>query len=561
MQPGAPERGPGADRTRRTALREVFRDRNLRLLLGVSGIWTAADWALQIAVAVLAFDVGGAAGVGLISAIRVLPAAVFGGVLAMVCDRFPRPRVLAAVLALFATLTLVLAWLSSSGAPMVALLVVIAVASAASSVVKPSIQSLLPQLASSPAQLIVATSANSAVKAASGVVGPLFSGALLAALGPVVTFLALAVIFGVGAAAALWVRSPFRPARRATRSSRPALGETLRGVQVLLGRGPRTLTWLFLLHALTRGFLSVAIVVLAVSVLGSQGQTGALFAAIGVGGLLGSIALFGIRVRRDATWAWFGLVLASAALLPIGLWPMAVVVWCALAVHGLGILVTDVFGYTVLARLVPDHVAGRVWGAFYSVTAGAIAVGSLVASAVISGLGLSAALIAAATVLLVGGAASIVSIRAIDADLSTRPWAADLFEQVELFAFLPPIMIERLARGSKELAVPAGTVVVTEGEPGDEFYVVVDGLLDVHQFGRPVRQLAASHSFGEIALLDEVPRTATVTATEDSRLLVLDADAFLAAVTGHDSTVVFARRSVDELRAGDADRDSGGPGT
>ena len=81
--------------------------------------------------------------------------------------------------------------------------------------------------------------------------------------------------------------------------------------------------------------------------------------------------------------------------------------------------------------------------------------------------------------------------------------------------------------------VEPGEEVVTEGRPGQRFYVIAEGDFDVTVEGRHARDLGPGDFFGEIALLREVPRTATVTARNgNGRLLALERDDFLAAVTG-----------------------------
>jgi CRP-like cAMP-binding protein len=78
-----------------------------------------------------------------------------------------------------------------------------------------------------------------------------------------------------------------------------------------------------------------------------------------------------------------------------------------------------------------------------------------------------------------------------------------------------------------------GEAVVTQGEPGERFYLIADGKVRVEVDGVVRRTHAEGECFGEIALLNDVPRTATVSALEGCRLLALDRDHFISAVTGH----------------------------
>lgn len=100
-------------------------------------------------------------------------------------------------------------------------------------------------------------------------------------------------------------------------------------------------------------------------------------------------------------------------------------------------------------------------------------------------------------------------------------------EKLELLAKSPFLSglkrkdLEEVGRLADEIDVPAGRVLMREGEIGQEFYVIVDGGVDLERDGRRVRTMGPGEFFGDIALVTERPRTATVTTTSDSRLLVV----------------------------------------
>ena len=108
-----------------------------------------------------------------------------------------------------------------------------------------------------------------------------------------------------------------------------------------------------------------------------------------------------------------------------------------------------------------------------------------------------------------------------------------LLRRIPVFAPLPPVTLEQLASHFAHVQVPAGEAVFRQGDPGDRFYVIADGEVMVAPVGRPAVALRPGGSFGEIALLRDVPRTATVIARTDAMLLALERDVFIAAVTGH----------------------------
>jgi CRP/FNR family transcriptional regulator, cyclic AMP receptor protein len=103
-----------------------------------------------------------------------------------------------------------------------------------------------------------------------------------------------------------------------------------------------------------------------------------------------------------------------------------------------------------------------------------------------------------------------------------------LLKRVPLFAQCSKKELEQLALVADEIDVREGTVLTSEGDRGREFFVLVEGTADVRRKGRKVNTMGAGDFFGEIALVSERPRTATVTATSPVRLLVVTDRAFRA---------------------------------
>ncbi|MDQ3476365.1 MAG: cyclic nucleotide-binding domain-containing protein, partial [Actinomycetota bacterium] len=405
-----------------------------------------------------------------------------------------------------------------------------------------------------PSQLIVANSAYASVEAAGTVLGPVLAGLLLATMDPAAAFVALSVVFALGALAAVRIRSPFQPSRRSASSSRRSLLEPLRGFQTLVAEGGiRAVFVLFMLQATMRGLLNVFVVVLALSSFGSgQAHTGALFAALGVGGLLGAVAaLGGGGVQRSALWFALGISLWGIPIALIGALPHPVVAWIALTVVGLGNAIADIYGFSLINRLIPDHVSGRAWGALYSAGQGLIAMGSLVAPLLIALVGLSWAMVITGALLALSPPLLWRQLRSVDAAAAARPEVVELLRRVPTFAPLTGIGLEHLARSTHELNLLDAEPVVCQGDAGELFYVVVKGQVSVSQAGRERRRLGAGDSFGEIALLNAVPRTASVVSVGSSRLLSIDGNSFVAAVTGHRIAEQLAQDATDDLLRGD----------
>jgi CRP-like cAMP-binding protein len=96
-----------------------------------------------------------------------------------------------------------------------------------------------------------------------------------------------------------------------------------------------------------------------------------------------------------------------------------------------------------------------------------------------------------------------------------------LIEKVPLFSKLSKKSLEDVAHLADELDLPAGKVMATEGDRGREFFVLLDGEADVTRGGNSVNRLSAGDFFGEIALVTHMPRTASVTAMDNVRVLVI----------------------------------------
>jgi MFS family permease len=283
---------------------------------------------------------------------------------------------------------------------------------------------------------------------------------------------------------------------------------------------------------------------------------GHLLAAVGAGSLLGSAVTLGADGRHTRWWFAAGVVIFGVPLVVVGLTSSVGVAVVALVVCGAGSAWASIYGSGLITRLLPDHVAGRGWGVLLGFGAAATALGSLAAPLLARLLGLAAALVVVGVVMAVVVAVAVPGLRALAHRTVPPPDVLALFEQVPVLAALPGICRERLAVVAGRREVPPGETVVTEGEPGDDFFVVEAGGLSVSVDGREVRRLEPGDSFGEVALLRRVPRTATVSATRTSVLLTLDHEAFVATVTGHTPTDAFADGAVERLLDEDVRRAS-----
>jgi MFS family permease len=198
---------------------------------------------------------------------------------------------------------------------------------------------------------------------------------------------------------------------------------------------------------------------------------------------------------------------------------------------GLANSVVDVNAYTILQRIAPAAVMSRVFGAMESAVIGGMAVGALLMPILITTIGIRWGLV------VVGLGVSIVVLLGMRGmhriDVFTfAPPELELLRSVSLLSLLPEPTLESLARALVRIEVAAGEVFIREGDPGDLFYVIESGTVEVTKNGRQVSTAGPGDYVGEIALLRDVPRTATVTATSATVLQALDREHFIPAVTG-----------------------------
>jgi len=299
-------------------------------------------------------------------------------------------------------------------------------------------------------------------------------------------------------------------------------------------RRMRLLVGLFSAQTFVDGMLSVLIVVIALKLLDTgQAGVGFLNSAIGVGGLLGALAAAALVGRsRQAADFGLGIFIWGVPIALVAIWPNQAFVLVLLAVVGIGNTLVDVSGMTLLQRAAPDDVLARVFGVLESVLLFTGALGAIAAPLLLNWLGTRGALIVAGAVLPLVVVPAWPRLNAIDRAAKVPVERLELLQANPIFAPLPGSTLEQLAHALADVPAPAGEEIVRQGEAGDRFYLIEDGTLDVYVDGKLTQSLGPGDSFGEIALLRDVPRTATVKARTDVVLYALDRRQFLAAVTG-----------------------------
>ncbi|MFL5826334.1 MAG: cyclic nucleotide-binding domain-containing protein, partial [Thermoleophilaceae bacterium] len=208
------------------------------------------------------------------------------------------------------------------------------------------------------------------------------------------------------------------------------------------------------------------------------------------------------------------------------------VAFIALALVGVGNTLVDVAGITMLQRAVDDKVLARVMGVLETSLITTIGLGAALAPLLVHLLGARGALIATGAVLPVATAIAWPRLRMLERIGGPPIELVELLRSARLFAPLPEATIEHLARRLVRVEQQPGEVVIRQGEPGDRYYLIQSGELDADVDGQHARRMGPGAGFGEIALLRDVPRTATVTAVTECVLYALERDEFIPAVTG-----------------------------
>ncbi len=520
--------------------------------MSFGAIW-GSESAFMVAFAVLVFRDGGVAAVGIVTAVRMAAAALLAPALSTVADRVRRERVLVGVGLVRAATLGGIAGLTVLDGPILLVYALAVVATIALALFRPAHSALLPALCTSPQQLTRANAVRGLLDSSATLCGPAIAALLMALSGPAAAFAACAAASLVGALVVVGLAYDAPP-----RSGGALADGFLEGFRIIAGdRGLALITGLGLVQTFTRGCLGVLTVAVAIDLLrtGDPG-VGVLTAAVGAGGMLGSLLAFRLVRGRLAAWFGLGVALFGAPLILIGAVAEQAPTLVLLGVVGMGNALIDVGGFTLLGRLSDETVLARMFAGFEAILTLGIAAGSLVTPLIIDWLGLRSSLVAIGLLAPLAVLLARPALRRLDADMLVRDADVELLRVIPMLGRLPVATVEQLAGALEHTGVEPGQPVFRQGEPGDFFYVVRAGRAEVLQDGRLVGELGAGECFGEIALLRDQPRSATVRSAEGPRLEVsrLRRSAFLTAVTGYPTAAVSAQELVARRLEADAGR-------
>lgn len=524
--------------TRLAVFRLVMSNPRLRRVVIAFAAFNLADWARWLAVLIFAFSRGGAVEAGAVSLLQLVPAAIVAPIAASLGDRFRRERVLVGSYVAQATFMVATGAVILAGGPAPIVYAFAVLGACSITITRPAHGALAPWLSRTPAELTAANAVSGTMEGLGILAGQAVAGTLLQFTNPGVALIASAAVAALAAGLAASAGAvPSRAEPRATsRDIQPALWRELTGGfrTVLQLPGPRMIVFLLGLAAFVWGALDVLIVVLVFDLLHlGAGAAGILNATAGAGGLVGAAIALSLagRIRLAVPFAigllaW-GLPLAAAGLLPVPL-----VVGGLLLLAGAGRTVIDVVGRTLLQRSAPDEVLTRVFGVVEGMFMAAFGLGSITTPLLLGLAGTQAAFVIVGLLLPFGAVVAWRSLLNIDRSAAVPTHELALLRGIPMFDQLAPAILERLAGHLERVAVAAGAVVIREGDPGDRMFIIESGEVEVSSGGRHLATQGAGTEFGEIALLKDVPRTATVRAVTGLSLYALRADVFLAAVTG-----------------------------
>jgi MFS family permease len=535
------------------AFRAVFANRDLRRLAIAFTLFGLARWANRITIFIVAFQRGGTAETGFVAAIMLVPAALIAPLASILGDEMRRDRALVLGYALQTILAGATAAAFLLESPIAVVYGFAVLLSASGTLTWPVQSALIPQFARSPHELTAMNAVDGFVYGGVALLGPAAAGLLIAIAGAGLVF----AVFTLFLLAATLMVVGLDPRPHPAHTGKHRLAEATAGFAAVL-RHPdqRLVVGLLAGQSVLAGAMDVLLVAITLGLLGLPESAGGFTAAArGIGGLIGGVWAMELVGRRDlamplrASLLVFGIGATSMAFSTVPLLTAALVV-----VAAAGYVRADTVGAILLQRVVPDEILARVFGVVEGMYLAALAAGSALAPLLVAAIGVRGAVVAAglllpAVVALIGG-----RIRSVDLAAKVPERELELLRSLDLFRSLPAHKLEDVAWRLLPVSASPGDVVIREGDPGDRFYVVDDGEVSVSQDGRPLTTLGPGTYFGEIALLHDVPRVATVTAVTQTSFLALDRGEFLEALMSHPQSHDAAEITAEERLEKDEQR-------
>ena len=501
---------------------------------------TMAEWSFFVGALVYAYDQGGSHAAGLASVALLLPTAIAAPFAGAAAQRRPDHVRLWA----FAVQAVALGTASVAAfaeAPLSIVMGCCAVAAFAFTYLGPVCGVLLPAIVRSARELTVANVWVGACESASLLGGAAVATMLLALQGAPLVLAGGAALTSASFLATV-MHGRIEPAPDGQPDATDSLGATrlmFHSLTVLRGRpGAGGVLAIAGGQYLLIGAFDLILVVYAIDALGlGDAGPGLLATCVGVGALASALVST-ILVRRDrlAPLMIGSLVGIAIASLVLGAAPTLALAIALLPVVGFSGSLLNLTSRMLLQRATPPDALGSIFGAIELLAGIGMVAGSLLAQLLIAATGVEGSLIGICLFFTLLLMLTRRSLRVADDSADIPIVAISLLRRLPAFAPLQPFALEAVARAAAEISVDAGQIVMTEGEEGDRFYAVADGSFDIVTGGRHVSTAERGGCFGEVALLANVPRTATITASRPGCLLAINRVPFLIAVTGSDSS-------------------------
>lgn len=548
-------------------LKTAFVNPDLRRVGFGFALFGTAELAIWIALLVYAYDHGGTAASTTMVLVQLLPCVLLGPLLGVYADRHRPLRVLTGGYALQVVAMDAVATVMVLHAPVAAVFALAPLTALAFTVTRPAQAALFPAVVRTAEELTAANVMCGWTAGAASLLGPALAGVGLALHGPALVLIVTTVLSAIALALVSKVRdvpeaaAPVAAPPRTQGATAAALRAGLRANVAALRDSPplRILLSLHAFYYVLVGAVDLLCVVLAASYLHmGAGGAGYLNASFGAGALLAAfVTAFLVGRRRLKNTLVLALLAAVVALALVSTDAKVALALVLLAATGLAGSIFDVSGRTLLQRSSPSDAVAGLFSVLEALMDLGIALGAVLVQVTITFGGIRAALVAPA---IAAGLLVLVlwtRLRRLDQAAVVPHVEVRLLRASPIFAVLPAPTIEGIARELEQVSIPAGTTLFHEGDPGDRYYTVSAGVLEITRRGVVVRTVARGQGFGEIALIRDVPRSATVTAVTDATLYALRKDLFVQTVTGH----AVAARVAGQIITGivGEDRRAGGP--
>ena len=508
----------------------TLRQRDLRYVFGAYVIDDTASWGYSVVLAAYAYGRTGSTGwIAFIACTRWIVGLLVSGYAGVLADRYDRARLIAVSGVLCAIAMVAMTIVVGTDGPLWLLPTLSALDTVLSSPVRSATGALVPDLVRE-SELLAANSLFAVLENVVVVVGPGIGGLLLLAGTPAVAMGLNSASYLVAAALYLQVRKRSRGDAVAAGQSRVA--EWTAGIRAIGRTRAAILLTVFLALASTVYGASVVVYApLSISFgTGSKGYS-YLLAASAFGSVIAAFAAERLSARTRLAPLLVGAIVLEAVPFWLSDFVGSPVLGAALQVaSGCGMVTLDVLAITALQRDLPRASLGRALAATGAVALAATITGNLVASAVISSAGLSWTLTAIGIAFPVIALACLPVLVGNDRDSAERTLALQpavaLIEQLDLFDGASQRVLEQLAASAERCSLEPGVVLLAQGDESDALWLLASGRLGVQADGVVLPPVAAPGYVGELGLMNDAPRSATVTVLEPAQLLRIDAAAF-----------------------------------